>query len=348
MKNKAVSSSNKGFANWIEDFITGLANKEASVQPQEEKEEILAEINLNDLDKVVWKEETFGVHFDDLGASLINEFGNVVRTLQGAKTIDEVDKLLNGSEIVIATIEEEKEEEEDLKDELNKIADSLSEEETEEVEELSKEADMEEEDGDDAVIAAIAAGFEEMEATIASLNKRISSFEQEYARNPVVNQDEMASQILEEETKHFTETADETAKQVATENAVDFTTPAGRVELSTHTETSEIQNLVTETPLEETPTEEVAVEETTTEEVTEEAPTKEAQVEEVTEDEEDGVKVEKLAGAAEKIFQKGVCPETGEELVKSKAIGNFLGVYSNAGTEYAVDLSSGSIYKYLK
>lgn len=360
MKNKSVTTSGSKFAGWIEDFITGLAVKEANNKEEvnEEKEEVLAEINLNDLDKVVWKEESFGVHFDAKGASLINAFGNVVRTLPDCKTVEEVDKQLNGQEIVVAEIAEE---DTDLEEELNKIANSLEEEKEElAVEKLaSDEEDLEEEIEacnedekeevktasedieDEEVFDVIANAFNELEATIATFNERLSSVEQQYARNNEVQDLSIGSE--EEEIKHFTETADESAKELAHEQAIDITSPAGRVELSTHTPaTSEVQEIVTEdtTPVEEVKEEAPEVAEPKTEEKEEEIKT--------ASDEEEDLIVEKLAGAAEKIFQKGICPETGEELVKSKTVGNYLGVYSSAGTEYAVDLETGSIYKYLK
>lgn len=403
MKNKSVSSSGKGFASWIEDFIIGLSAKEASTeQPQsevqeDEKEEVLAEINVNDLDKVVWKDETFSVHFDPKGASLINEFGNVVRTLQDAATIEDVDKQLNGSEIVTSSIEEEPAED-DLEEELNKLATSLedSTEEPIETEEVTASED-EDEDLNNEVVAAIASGFEEMEANINKIYERLALVEQQYARNPQIQ--DLSDNSQEEEVKHFTETADESAKEVAHEHEVDITSPAGRVELSQQPQASEVEEIITqdttpdapiadpngeqmntETPAEEAPkATETPVEETKEpeaeekeEDESEKPATEEKKEEKVAEvidedidDEEDPAvqkvaemveediddeepAVEKLAGAAEKIFQKGICPETGEELIKSKTVGNYLGVYSSAGTEYAVDLDNGSIYKYLK
>ncbi|MNV78951.1 hypothetical protein D3C71_1724760 [compost metagenome] len=58
-------------------------------------------------------------------------------------------------------------------------------------------------------------------------------------------------------------------------------------------------------------------------------------------------KVEKVSGVQEKIFQQGICPVSGESLVKSKTSGDFLGIYSPAGgTEYAVNLNTGEIFRY--
>jgi hypothetical protein len=54
-----------------------------------------------------------------------------------------------------------------------------------------------------------------------------------------------------------------------------------------------------------------------------------------------------LSGQEEEMFKSGICPFTSEELIKSDVSGNFIGVYSSSGkTEYAVDLTDGSIYFY--
>lgn len=423
MKNKSVTSNSRGFASWIEDFIAGLAAKEAKtkqaesvandVEDNNKEQEVVAEINLNDLDKVVWKEETFRVHFDDKGANVINEFGNVVTTIPGAKTIEEVDKKLNGGEIVASNEDCDTDK---VKEEIDKLAASLAEEtKAEEKEEEVKEDDKEEvdekeekevedkkdskekdedeetkdkevkdevktaseEDEEDPVIAAIVSGFEELEAKVAALQKRLAIVEQQYARNPKL--EDVSDKSPEEEVKHFTETADETAKEIEREHQVDLTSPAGRVELSTHNQgKSEVEQIVTEDTttsnseahVDETPKDEEEVkdqvkDEAKTEEVKEDADnedkkeekeacnedeeenTKVAEVEESNE-EDDSPVVEKLSGVAEKIFKKGICPETGEELIRSRTVGNFVGVYSKAGTEYAVDLNTGAIYKYIK
>lgn len=385
MKNKSVTSNSRGFASWIEDFIAGLAAKEAKakqaesvandVEDNNKEQEVVAEINLNDLDKVVWKEETFRVHFDDKGANVINEFGNVVTTIPGAKTIEEVDKKLNGGEIVASNEDCDADK---VKEEIDKLAASLAEETKAEEKEEVKEDDKEEvdekeekevedkkdskkkdedevktaseEDEEDPVIAAIVSGFEELEAKVAALQKRLAIVEQQYARNPKL--EDVSDKSPEEEVKHFTETADETAKEIEHEHQIDLTSPAGRVELSTHNQgKSEVEQIVTEDTT--TSNFEAHVDETPKAEEKEacnedeEENTKVAEVEESNE-EDDSLVVEKLSGVAEKIFKKGICPETGEELIRSRTVGNFVGVYSKAGTEYAVDLNTGAIYKYIK
>lgn len=358
MENRQVSKRGL-MSGWMEDFILGLSKKAAETtnteEETQEENEVLAEVNLGDLDKVVWKDETFRVAFDEKGANVINEFGNTVTSIPDVKTIEEVDKNLNGGEIVASTDEVD---EEDLSEELDKIADLLEEETvTEACDETekptNKEAKVEEEDEDeDKFVDAVASGFEELEAIVASLEKRLATFEQQYARQPQLL--DVSTNAEEEEIKHFTESADSTMQEISKDQSIDITSPAGRVELSKETAPVEEVPAVeeVETVVEEPVSEEPVVEETVVEEQPEEVEeAKETEeVEEAGEVEEtEETPVEKLSGVAEKIFQQGICPETGEELVKSTTAGNFLGIYSpKGGTEYAVDLRNGDIFKYKK
>lgn len=364
MRNKTVSNS-KGLAGWLDDFIVGLSKKEASNvdidtneeevvgNMEEENIETTATININDLEKIVWNDETFRVHFDENGANVINEFGNSVTFLKDLKTIEEVDHALNSKQVVTSSDEltEEKEVvaveemEDDFENALTAAVESIpTEEDKEEIiankEEITEDVlanddqvvvDPEADGGN--VFEAIIAGFEEIE-------KRLATVEQLYARDPQITQDEMAVQVLEEETKRFTETADETTKQISEEQSHDLTTPAGRVEISNAEQSSEVEQLVTEeVTVEDQKDETEQVEDTndTTEQVKDTTDTTE-NVEE---------NMEKLTGKDEKIFQNGICPETGEELVKAKTAGSFLGIYSpKGGTEYAVNLNTGDIFKY--
>jgi hypothetical protein len=407
MENKSV---NRGLAGWIEDFVSGLAKKAGdnpAIDTEKEEGLVEAEININDLDKVVWKDEAFRVHFDQKGANLINEFGNVVTTLPGVTSIEEVDKRLNGSEIVTAEDEEEVVEAgtDELGEELDKLAASLGEEQTEDGEVVAEgegeeviadelggeEVVASEDDKEDPVMTAIIAGFEE-------LDKRIAAVEQLYARNPQLTDVDNHSQ--DEELKHVQDADKSSQEGINREHNIDLTSPAGRVELSQ--QHSEVEQIVTEDTTPETDTTEVDTDvdapevdlekeddnddvevgidvdelgndlTDATDEETEDTNTDvetqdstetdedktetedkgdEDSVEDSKEDTEDKEeeKAEKLSGAAEKIFQKGICPETGEELVKSRTAGNFLGVYSpKGGTEYAVNLKTGEIFKHKK
>ena len=365
MENKSVN--NRSLSGWLEDFIIGLSKKTANNDEvnnenaetqenndndndnKEEEDIVVAKVNINDLDEVVWKDETFRVHFDGQGANVINQFGNVVTSVANVNTIEEVDKKLNGNDIVVSSTHEN--EEENLEQEINKIANSLEDQELSEDSDLNEEVVASNEDNEeDETITAIINGIDELEHIIANveerLNKKIALVEQQYARNPQL--EEVSDNSPEEEVKHFTETADETAQSISNENQTDMTTPAGRVELSQHqNEPSDIQEMVTNVTDEQAESDkQIDLEK---ENIQEEDVEKESNVIEEDSEAAEIEEFQKLSGKDEKIFQNGICPSTGERLVKAKKSGNFLGVYSpEGGTEYAVNLNTGEIHKYNK
>lgn len=100
MKDNSVNKNNS-LAGWIEDFINSFAK--TATKDIEAERETVAEININDLDKIVWNDETFHVYFDEHGATIINAFGNIVTTLDGVTTMDEVNTKLNSRQIVSST-----------------------------------------------------------------------------------------------------------------------------------------------------------------------------------------------------------------------------------------------------
>jgi hypothetical protein len=91
----AVANNGK-LAQWLDDFINVLGKKDTITASNEK----LAEVNINDLEKVVWNDETFHVMFDQVGATILNEFGNVVTTLPGVATIQDADSALNSKQVV--------------------------------------------------------------------------------------------------------------------------------------------------------------------------------------------------------------------------------------------------------
>jgi hypothetical protein len=106
-----ITKNNK-LAGWIDDFVNAFAGKESI--------EKTAEININDLPKVVWNDETFFVFFDIEGASIINSFKNTVTTLPNVKTMEEVNKELNGKQIVSEFDGESIEINAEIENEINK------------------------------------------------------------------------------------------------------------------------------------------------------------------------------------------------------------------------------------
>lgn len=98
--NKDNVNKNHKLAGWIDDFVSTFASKNTESVINTETETKTAEININDLDKVTWNDETFYVYFDESGAAIINGFGNTVTTMPNIKTLDEVNQKLNEKQIV--------------------------------------------------------------------------------------------------------------------------------------------------------------------------------------------------------------------------------------------------------
>jgi hypothetical protein len=109
-------SNNKELPKWLNNFVDAFedGDNETKVAKgdnrednniedknnQDSQQEKYSEVNIDDLDEVVWKDETFYVMFDGDVATILNKFGNTVTTLQGTSTIEEVNEELNGKEVV--------------------------------------------------------------------------------------------------------------------------------------------------------------------------------------------------------------------------------------------------------
>lgn len=115
MNEGSVTKNNK-LAGWMEEFVNTFVK---TTKPEKEDNTKVAEININDLEKVVWNDETFYVYFDEAGASIINSFGNVATQLPGIKTMEEVNTKLNEKQIVSSS-ESGLEIESELENEINK------------------------------------------------------------------------------------------------------------------------------------------------------------------------------------------------------------------------------------
>lgn len=96
-------SQNGKFAGWIEEFVSALSKTASNDIRNENEEELVveADINIDDLDEIIWNEEKYRVMFDENGANIINEFGNTVTTLEGVKTLEEVNQRLSEKQIVV-------------------------------------------------------------------------------------------------------------------------------------------------------------------------------------------------------------------------------------------------------
>ena len=120
-------SQNGKFAGWIEEFVTALSKTASNdIRNENEEEELVveADINIDDLDEIIWNEEKYRVMFDENGANIINEFGNTVTTLEGVKTLEEVNQRLSEKQIVVnSSIEIPNEIEEEINKAMKYIED---------------------------------------------------------------------------------------------------------------------------------------------------------------------------------------------------------------------------------
>lgn len=389
--NRVTKSSNH-LAGWMDHFLVGLSKKFATNTEEEtmEKEDVVedkdqittvAEINISDLPKITWNDETFYVKLGEKGADVLNEFGNTVTSVQGVHSVEEVDKKLNDNQVVIAAPEGQEEVQADspFSDELNKVVagiedeveqpaeeemEVLSSDKTEEVK-LTPQTESEEVSQDDDLLTeAIASGFDQLEARLAFVEDQFKTLSQEYARvKELVNVDTGSGN---EEQKHFEEQARNTQQSIDDSKNHDLTTPQGRVELSQGHQTSEVAPVVeTDAKVDdvEFPENKESDEDklppldtrAPKEDEPEKTDDKEVKVEDKSEDKTDDeveLKKEPVVAALDvkdsKIFMKAICPECGEErLTKSASVDNLQGVYcGSCEAEYAVDLSTEEIFKY--
>lgn len=277
MKDNNINKNNK-LAGWIEDFLTNFA-KTTSDRAIEATKETVAEININDLDKVVWNDETFYVFFDETGASIINVFGNIVTTLDGITTLDDVNKQLNSKQIV-STVEEtlvvNAEIENEIEQALSSIeadiegdqlaqdyVDSYNEQTSNEQTQDNSTTDFIETQmatlkplnvHDEKTAAMISEKFAEMEEKLINTfeEKMNAMMEQMYARINPGNIYDMGEQVQREEVLKFTDEAAETEQQIAQENGVDRTVVDNRYS----TQSNETEQLIQEDTQEDIFTEE--------------------------------------------------------------------------------------------
>ncbi len=77
---------------WLND-LAGILQKKS------EQKNIIAETKVLNLPTVNWEGETFYVRFDENGATLYNKFATIVKEIEHASSIDEVDKFLNANTV---------------------------------------------------------------------------------------------------------------------------------------------------------------------------------------------------------------------------------------------------------
>lgn len=190
-------SQNGKFAGWIEEFVTALSKTASNdIRNENEEEELVveADINIDDLDEIIWNEEKYRVMFDENGANIINEFGNTVTTLEGVKTLEEVNQRLSEKQIVVnSSIEIPNEIEEEINKAMKYIEDpefnKIASEEQTNVEEpeiiITKKADIIEEpeiiiDKQDEEKEKMATVIKKIEIKASKiLNKKVAEIEEQ-------------------------------------------------------------------------------------------------------------------------------------------------------------------------
>jgi len=252
MHNSQVPNRGK-VAKWLDDFITSISGYKDEVSDTIKT----ADINVFDLPKIVWNDETFYVLFDgEKGtAKLYNRFSNEVQTLENVRTIEEVDKLLNSKQVVVTSefdteLQKVVEADNIVNPDPNATMTNTTPEQVQPVPTLENPVPEQPQDpnqlqdpNQQVTASAIDEDIEKVGSALDHI-ARIAVLEEQV--NTLVNVvEELKGQLYAyqnpgaiydnnsavEEQKHIEETSQETAKQISQDNSVDITTMEGRVSL---------------------------------------------------------------------------------------------------------------------
>lgn len=239
-----ISSNNKQLPEWLGVFAQAFKDKsviaevtEVEADVVEQEQEKVAEININDLPKVVWKGETFFVLFDDNMATVLNEYGNTVTTIPNVSNIQEVDEILNSKEIVTNEVQVEKTVGDDFEEELRKVSAYMNDGEEQECEDGVCKEDTTATIKEATVVLASQESVNALMDKIANLETMISGLQrtvealvpQEYAHtDPGAIYDTNAQDAEMAEVQQSEQLSQEVLDAV---NSVDLTTMEGRVSL---------------------------------------------------------------------------------------------------------------------
>ena len=193
MESKKINSKP---SKWLDDFLAVLSKKEEKdievectydQRKNQDEKVTIAEINVKDLPSLTWNDEKFYCLFNEDGtATIFNQFTNIVTTIN-AKTIEDVDKVLNSKQVIS------------------------------------------EKNNDELLIT-----ISELRNELSSLRNEITALKsQQMAYNPILTEDNLADIIMQEEVKHFSESAQAVSEQIDFENSKDLTTMKGRNSLLT-------------------------------------------------------------------------------------------------------------------
>ncbi len=339
------SSINKKMPKWIDEFINSFSStKTAELEEDNTEADVndsrkIAEINIQNLPKVVWNDETFFIYLDETGATIINGFGNVVTSFPGAKSVEEVNKLLNDKQIV-----SEKTACDELDEEINKAlaytntitADENDDQQAAEyVDSYNQQNDSQQttdNSQDNTSNTQVTSAFTELKTfefdkeieskisniineKFAELNENMNNLlstklaemsEQLYARNNAPADCSFNINFNEEEMQDYTQAAEETVKKVLNENSVDRTKPEGKYS----TNLSEVESI------------------------------EEPEVDAVDETDEVELPEEEVEN-----FKNGICPCCNSQLAKNGEDGDFINIIcTDCGTEYKIDANTEKIY----
>lgn len=237
----ATIRSRRDIPEWISDFVAGLTKKSTI-----ENKELTATVNLEDLPKVVWNEETFHVFFDKETheAKILNQFNNEVTTIPGVSTIEEVDQHLNGKTVEKSAMHNV---ESTLDAELEKvfaafdlrIAENVAPEApvTPEPTEVPSDSESVVNDIENSGVTADTVGDSNYYSKLSDLENQISQLTQTvtdlqgqlYAHTDPGPAFDSGAQ--DAELAHAKETEEATQKSIDIEHSVDLTTQEGRVSL---------------------------------------------------------------------------------------------------------------------
>lgn len=248
---------------WMNNFISTFSKDEKKVTASTEK---VAEVNVKDLQKVVWNDETFYAMFDNGDATVLNEFGNTVTTIKGASNIEAVDSHLNGKQVVTSEKEANLQIDSNiLEEELSKVSAYLAVEADDEgapqnqsgapqqapqgefdapapattdnsqpnnnADQTGQDVNNLETDVNNTTASLdVVARFATMENQVQTLTKQVTALTEQLRgfQDPGSVYD---LNVVPAEQQHFEESAQQSAQQIEREHSTDLTTMQGRVSL---------------------------------------------------------------------------------------------------------------------
>ena len=351
MYNSQVPGRGK-VAKWLEDFVNTMSGKKDDESVVDENIKT-ADINVQDLPKVVWNDETFYVLFDNEKgtAKLYNRFSNEVTTIENVNSIEEVDKHLNSKQVVTSESDDELEKvtEADMNDgnpdplqnpaypnadpidpnqqptqDPNNPNPNIDTTQQPTITALDISEDIEKVGEKLDYMKRIADLEEQVKGLVNTIEELKGQFYARQDPGPIYDSNTMA-----EEVKHIEETSKATADQIAQDNATDITTMNGRVSLvdrlrqdlkpiiEIDEEAPEAEEVVETEKSVETDIEVDNKVEPKIEEVTEEPVIEDITTEDEEEDEEKEEDTKKgiinLSIKDSKIFKKAICPCCGDD-----------------------------------